>query len=496
MLLALAAAPAAMAHTLFSNLYVDGVDQGDAVAMRMKLDPSTATSPLPDVTSNDMACNVNGAKGVSRVAAVQDGATLTFEMRAWPNDASKLKMDRNHKGPCAVYLKKVDSAINDQAHGDGWFKLFDDGYDAGSGQWCTDKLLDNNGLFSVKLPQGLKGGYYLARPEVLALHNANTGDPQFYTGCAQIFLQSTGDLVPESTVSIPGYVTPGEPALSFNLYSEDAKNYQKPGPPVAKLVSGSAAMAGSQDAQMAQTEGKRPAGCICENGNWCGFEVSSYSTEAGCWAAGQECWEQADKCWDSAGPTGNAGCKIWQAKCQGINDACSAGNFQGPPSKGKDLTPRRNTIDVGVILATEGGGVVAAPKTKDVKPKTTAAQVKPSATPVAEAPEKEVEPKPQPQPQPQPQQPSPPKASPKPSSDYTLELPKATPKAGNNNNDDKPEKPAYTPISEAAPAPTAGPACKPGHPCVTVWNTVVKTEVVYVTVGESVKRRSLHHRRH
>ena len=29
MLLALAAAPAAMAHTLFSNLYVDGVDQVD-----------------------------------------------------------------------------------------------------------------------------------------------------------------------------------------------------------------------------------------------------------------------------------------------------------------------------------------------------------------------------------------------------------------------------------------------------------------------------------
>lgn len=99
-----------------------------------------------------------------------------------------------------MYLKKVDSAVNDPGHGDGWFKLFDDGYDAGSDKWCSDKLIDNNGYFSVVLPKGLQGGYYLARPELLALHNANKGDPQFYTSCAQIFLQSDGDLVPESTV--------------------------------------------------------------------------------------------------------------------------------------------------------------------------------------------------------------------------------------------------------------------------------------------------------
>ena len=57
--------------------------------------------------------DVGGTKGVSRVQSVSDGATLSFEIRAWPNDPSKERLERGHKGPCAVYLKKVASAIDD-----------------------------------------------------------------------------------------------------------------------------------------------------------------------------------------------------------------------------------------------------------------------------------------------------------------------------------------------------------------------------------------------
>ena len=153
-----------------------------------------------------MCLDVNGTNGVSRVQSVPDGALLTFEIRSWANDPSKPRLDRGHKGPCAVYLKKVASAIDDKGAGDGWFKLFDHGYDNSTKRWCTDEIIDNNGLLSVNLPKGLEGGYYLARPEILALHNAANNDPQFYTGCAQIFLTSTGNLGPEETVSIPGYV--------------------------------------------------------------------------------------------------------------------------------------------------------------------------------------------------------------------------------------------------------------------------------------------------
>jgi hypothetical protein len=70
----LAAAPSAFAHTVWTNFYVDGISQvrniltkptsslidnikGDGVAMRMRKDPQTASFPLEDYASNNMACS-------------------------------------------------------------------------------------------------------------------------------------------------------------------------------------------------------------------------------------------------------------------------------------------------------------------------------------------------------------------------------------------------------------------------------------------------------
>ncbi|KAF2273039.1 uncharacterized protein EI97DRAFT_193132 [Westerdykella ornata] len=478
---ALAAAPAALAHTAFTNLFVDGLDTGDGVAMRMRMDPETATFPIggDKLGSNDLACNVGGDKGVSRVQSVRDGATLSFQFRSWPNDASRGSMDPGHKGPCAVYLKKVDSAINDPGHGDGWFKVFHAGYDGASGQWCSDKLIANNGYLSIVLPKGLQGGYYLARPELLALHNANTGDPQFYTSCAQIFLQSDGDLVPESTVSIPGYVQLSDENMTFDIYNRPNSEYKLPGPPVAKLTSAAGVNGAFVNRQTSQTEGQRPAGCICENGNWCGKEVPDYNSESSCWASAENCWKQADDCWNSAGPTGNAGCQLWQSKCEGLQAECRAGRFNGPPNKGRDLTPPKKTIDVGLVLGNEGGGVVAAPNTAAApapKPSGDVNQQQPASTPA-----------------------STPAAAP--TLDFnenvggyespTADAPKQTSVDKNPSYEQGP-----APTEDAGPAPTQGPPCRPGHPCVTVTHTVVKTEVVYVTAYAQQRRAAgFHHRR-
>ncbi|KAF2800088.1 lytic polysaccharide monooxygenase [Melanomma pulvis-pyrius CBS 109.77] len=472
--MALAVAPATLAHTVFTNFFVDGVSQGDGVAMRMRKDGSVAGSPLEDLSSKNMACNVDGTTGVPRVQSVTDGATLTFEIRSWPNDPTKERLDRGHYGPCAVYLKKVDSAIDDEGAGDGWFKLWDDGYTASDKRWCTDRVIDNGGLLSVVLPKGLQGGYYLARPEILALHNANKGDPQFYTGCAQIFLESTGSLVPAETVAIPGYVKAGEPSVSVNIYyGDDLSKYTTPGPAVAKLTSSSGS---ASEGQTSQTQGLRPAGCIAENGNWCGTEVPDYSDETGCWASGQKCWDQSEVCYDTAPPTGHAGCEIWQTKCKGIQAQCEAKNFNGPPNKGKDLTPPKKTIDVGLIMATQGGGVVAAPKTSAVavKPSAPAAPKSTSAATSAAKPKAtsaKVE-----------------AAQPKPTAtedkyEAAVPTPAVTPKTT-----------IIVPASENAPEPTADP-CPAGFVCVT--SVFVETKTVYVTVEvEAMRRRSVHHRRH
>jgi len=125
------------AHTAFTNFFVDGVDQGDGTAVRMSSNLPQATFPLPNLNTPDMACGVNGETGVARVAAVNAGSTLAFEWRDWPDGSQPGSIDSSHKGPCAVYMKKVqDSAASNNAIGDGWFKIMEDDYDSTAGKWC------------------------------------------------------------------------------------------------------------------------------------------------------------------------------------------------------------------------------------------------------------------------------------------------------------------------------------------------------------------------
>lgn len=426
---------------------------------------------------------------------VKDGSLLTFEIRGWADDASKGSIDRGHYGPCAVYLKKVSSAVNDKGTGDGWFKLFDHGYDASTKRWCTDEIIDNNGHLSINLPKGLEGGYYLARPEILALHAAADGDPQIYTGCAQMFLESTGNLGPESTVSIPGYMKYGEESTSWNIYTSNNDNYPVPGPKVAKLVAKSDS-AGT--ASSSQSEGLKPEGCIMENGNWCGKEVSEYSSETGCWAATDDCWAQQKECWNTAPVTGGAGCKIWETKCKNIQDQCTAKNFNGPPNKGKILTPEPKSIEVGQVMPTVGGGVAdsPAPKTSNTDKATSKA-----STPAKETPAPQTDDKNKNRPEAPAQSPakttaaaaSPqaPKASSPAAAKPTVDNSNSYPvnPAPKKEEEKKPE-PAFT-SPAAAPKPSHGPACVPGGACVTVTEVEVVTQTVYVTAAAGDYKRGV-----
>ncbi len=148
---------------------------------------------------------------------------MTFEFREWVDGSQPGAIDPQHQGPCAVYMKKVESAIADNnAAGDGWFKIWDEGFDEAAGKWCINKMIENNGHLSVKMPFDIEAGYYLVRPELLALHAAQESppDPQFYVGCAQIYLESTGSANP-ATISIPeNYVDISMPGLTFNIYSK------------------------------------------------------------------------------------------------------------------------------------------------------------------------------------------------------------------------------------------------------------------------------------
>ena len=168
---------------------------------------------------------------MARIASVNAGSNLTFEYRAVPDVSAVsggVSIDPNHKGPCAIYMKKVtDSSASNNAAGDGWFKIMEDGYDSVAGKWCTEKLIPNDGHLSATVPSDLAPGYYLVRPELLALHQADKTppDPQFYVGCAQIFLNSSGSATPPNTVAIPGYVNMSTPGTSFPSLFSIASGY-------------------------------------------------------------------------------------------------------------------------------------------------------------------------------------------------------------------------------------------------------------------------------
>ena len=298
-LLAAGTAQLIHAHTAFTNFFVDGINQGDGTAVRMSNDNAKATFPLPDITSPDMACGVNGENGVARVAAANAGSTLVFEWRDWPDGSQPGSIDISHKGPCAVYMKKVDnSAASNNAAGNGWFKIMEDGYDSSAQKWCTEKLIPNDGHLAATIPKDLAAGYYLVRPELLALHQADKTppDPQFYVGCAQIFLSSSGSATPSNTVSIPGYVDLNTPAMTFNIWQVPMKlPFPDYGPPV---YSGGSSKRDIQARAMTQDIGLKPDGCVMTNSNWCGFMPPSYTDQNSCWAVSlsqQRCIFKAEK---------------------------------------------------------------------------------------------------------------------------------------------------------------------------------------------------------
>ena len=218
---------------------------------------------------------------------MSQGSTLTFLWREWADASQPGSIDSSHKGPCAVYMKAVSSAITDTGYGTGWFKIWDSGYDNATTQcalWlsnpfrnqltkettgCTEKLIQNNGLLSVNIPNDIAGGYYLVRPELLALQQADKSppNPQFYIGCVQIFLRSTGTAVPNDTVSIPGYVQAGDPSVDFNIYTPQWP-YPMPGPaPYEGSSSISINTRAIDSSSEAQKEGLVPDGCVLSNAN-------------------------------------------------------------------------------------------------------------------------------------------------------------------------------------------------------------------------------------
>ncbi|TVY24285.1 putative endo-beta-1,4-glucanase D [Lachnellula hyalina] len=212
----------ANAHYTFPALIKDGAATTDWQYVRQWTGYYT-NSPVTDVTSLDLRCNVNASTASSSTLAIPAGSTIGFTSSP----------DIFHPGPLQVYMASVPSgqtAATWDGSGTVWFKIFGQGPTFGTSlTWPTLDATQVN--FTV--PASLPSGEYLLRVEHIALHSASSaGGAQFYISCGQVDVTGGGTGTPTDLVAFPGAYKATDPGILINIYYPVPTSYTLPGPSV------------------------------------------------------------------------------------------------------------------------------------------------------------------------------------------------------------------------------------------------------------------------
>ncbi|KAK6357646.1 hypothetical protein TWF718_001954 [Orbilia javanica] len=226
------------AHHVITQFLVDDVRQNNVIRQAGKL------NPLTNPNDKHLACgfppgNGQGVRGTEK-APVQPGSNITFEWHInWSASVSGPEgvTDVSHKGPCAIYMRKVSdsvTAIAEDPRKPNWFKIWEDGVDR-DGIFCTSRMRLNGGFMTGVVPKHLENGDYLIRAETITLNNAAEPNwqPQWYVGCAQVTLKnSEAPFIKPATIPIPSgdYSNMNMPGLRYNIWNPERANYSDYGP--------------------------------------------------------------------------------------------------------------------------------------------------------------------------------------------------------------------------------------------------------------------------
>ncbi|KAI1260952.1 lytic polysaccharide monooxygenase [Xylariaceae sp. FL1019] len=208
------AAQCVSGHYIFQAL-AKGTAKG--VAYEYTRRNTNYNSPVTDLDSNDLRCNVGGATG---------GNTSTLEMNAGDPFTFTLDTAVYHQGPISIYMSKAPGAVEDYDGSGDWFKTFDWGptFSGGSATWT---LKDT---YSSTIPTCIPAGEYLLRIQSLAIHNPGA-TPQWYVGCGQVKVSGGGSKAGSPTAKIPGAFKATDPGYTANIYN-NFNSYIVPGPAV------------------------------------------------------------------------------------------------------------------------------------------------------------------------------------------------------------------------------------------------------------------------
>ena len=233
----LAATDVVSAHYIFQQL---GVASTKYPVFKYIRQNSNYNSPVTDLSSNDLRCNVGADGSATETVAVKAGDSFTFYLdtpvyHQGPVSLYVLSpLTRNVVRPTLTlkdrYMSRAPGAASSYDGSGGWFKIQDWGPTITGGQ-ATWPL---SGSYTFTLPTCLPDGEYLLRIQSLGIHNPYpAGTPQFYISCAQIALSGGSGKANPPTVKIPGAFKATDPGYTANIYT-NFNSYVIPGPEVWK----------------------------------------------------------------------------------------------------------------------------------------------------------------------------------------------------------------------------------------------------------------------
>ncbi|KAK0749073.1 glycoside hydrolase [Schizothecium vesticola] len=218
------------AHTFIWGVWVNGVDQGTNVGIRSPAYNGAPprgynNSPVKNLTSIDLRCNVLGENPNPHTIKVKPGDNLTFDWHHNNRTKADDVIDFSHHGPILAYISPDPPTENS------FVKIFEKGLyelpekEFAPGKWAiSTELKSGFGIMNVRVPAGLKAGPYLIRGELIALHEADASfeinprrGAQFYPNCVQIEVEGDGTVELPSGVSFPGAYKYGAPGIVHNV---------------------------------------------------------------------------------------------------------------------------------------------------------------------------------------------------------------------------------------------------------------------------------------
>jgi len=202
---------------------------------------SGGNGPINNVNSADIACNKVIRPG-QLVAEAKPGSTVIFDWNGssfWPAGDAGLG-PQNHHGPVMNYLARCPGRCADAKANDLEFvKIQQVGRVQAApipGVWGSDLITKAGSTFTFQLPNQLADGEYVLKHDILALHNAQNNDAQFYPTCTNIKIVggNADSIASAPKMKFPGGYKADDPNLHVNLFdgSLSNKDYVVPGGPV------------------------------------------------------------------------------------------------------------------------------------------------------------------------------------------------------------------------------------------------------------------------